>query len=211
MKNIILKSKHPPSQPSTQDSTISGVPPEVHSVIFDPIDSSLIRSTTLHVCGAAGPSGLDAYDWRRLCTSFQSASTTLYQALALSAKRLCTTNINSTALYPLLACHLIALDKCPGVRPIGIGNTARRIMAKAILHTIKGDVQDAAGSRELCAGQMAGAEAAVHAVRECFLQENTEAAILVDATNAFNSLNRNTALHNIQFTCPALATVLRNT
>ena len=205
----ILKSKHPSSQPSTPDSKISGVPPEVHSVIFDPIDSSLIRSTALRVHGAAGPSGLDAYDWRRLCTSFQSASTTLCQALALSAKRLCTVNINPTALSPLLACRLIALDKCPGVRPIGIGNTARRILAKAILHTIKGDVQDAAGSRQLCAGQMAGVEAAVHAVRECFLQDATEAALLVDATNAFNSLN--TALHNIQFTCPALATVLQNT
>lgn len=33
----------------------------------------------------------------------------------------------------------------------------------------------------------------------------------MDATNAFNSLNRKTALHNISYTCPPLATILRNT
>ena len=34
---------------------------------------------------------------------------------------------------------------------------------------------------------------------------------LVDATNAFNSLNREAALHNIEYQCPSLATVLTNT
>ena len=36
-----------------------------------------------------------------------------------------------------------------------------------------------------------------------------EAVLLIDASNAFNSLN--VALHNIQFTCPELSTVLYNT
>ena len=31
---------------------------------------------------------------------------------------------------------------------------------------------------------------------------------MVDADNAFNRLNRNVALHNIQFTCPSLATTI---
>ncbi len=33
--------------------------------------TALIRSTSLRTKGAAGPSGLDAYAWRRLCTSFK--------------------------------------------------------------------------------------------------------------------------------------------
>ena len=33
---------------------------------------------------------------------------------------------------------------------------------------------------------------------------------MVDADNAFNRLNRNVALHNIQFTCPSLATTIIN-
>lgn len=38
----------------------------------------------------------------------------------------------------------------------------------------------------------------------------TDAVLLVDADNAFNRLNRAVALHNIQYTCPPLATILTN-
>ncbi len=110
-----------------------------------------------------------------------------------------------------MASRLIALDKNPGVRPIGIGDTARRIIAKAILTITRGDVQDAAGSLQLCAGQLSGIEAAVHAVRTLFQRVDTEAVLLVDTSNAFNSLNRQAALHNIQRLCPPLATILINT
>ena len=97
------------------------------------------------------------------------------------------------------------------MRPIGIGETARRIVGKAILITIRDDIQEAAGPLQLCAGQEAGCEAAVHAVRQMFESPDTEAVILVDASNAFNSLNRENALRNIQHLCPSLSTVLINT
>jgi hypothetical protein len=103
------------------------------------------------------------------------------------------------------------LDKNPGVRPIGFGETSRHIIAKAVLSVTKSDVQDAAGSIQLCAGQIAGAESAVHAVRDLFQQDGTEAVLLVDASNAFNSLNHNTALHNIEFECPDISIFLINT
>ena len=37
-----------------------------------------------------------------------------------------------------------------------------------------------------------------------------EAVLLVDASNAFNALNRNVALLNILNTCPSIATILIN-
>ena len=83
-------------------------------------------------------------------------------------------------------------------------------MAKAILHVTKSDIQEAAGVRQLCAGQIVGIEAAIHTVVREFLSEDVEAVLLVDASNAFNSLNREAALHNIQFSCPTLATALIN-
>ncbi len=43
-------------------------------------------------------------------------------------------------IKPLLASRHIALDKNPGVRPRGIGDTARRIIAKAILTIISTDI-----------------------------------------------------------------------
>ena len=88
-----------------------------------------------------------------------------------------------------MSCHLIAQDKNPGVRPIGIGDTARRIISKAILNINREDIQEAAGCLQLCAGQISSIEAAVHAVRTLFEKEETEALLLVDASNAFNSLN----------------------
>ncbi len=113
------------------------MPPQEHPVIFDRIDASWIRSAALNTKGAAGPSGLDAHCWRRLCTSFHSASWDLCHALALFTKRLCTAYVDPKGLSAFLACRLIALDKCPGVRPIGVCETARRIISKAILNAIK--------------------------------------------------------------------------
>ena len=41
--------------------------------------------------------------------------------------------------------------------------------------------------------------------------EENDAVILVDASNAFNFLNRKVALHSIQYTFPPLALILINT
>ena len=98
-----------------------------------------------------------------------------------------------------------------GVRPIGICETAWRIVSKAILHVIRDGIQEVTSSIQLCAGQTAGIEAAIHATRLRFSSEETEGVLLVDASNAFNSLNRQVALHNIQKLCPAIATILINT
>ena len=83
-------------------------------------------------------------------------------------------------------------------------------MAKAVLGITRGDIQDAAGALQLSAGQIAGVETAVHVVQDVFQEDETEAALLVDATNAFNTLNRAAALHNIRLLCPSLLTVLIN-
>ena len=137
-----------------------------------------------------------------LCTAFKASSSSLCHSLANVTKRLCTSCVDPKAVSPLLANRLIALDKCPGVRPIGIGDTARRIIAKAALTVVKDDILDAAGGLQMCAGQIAGCEAAAHTLREHFQEFGTEAALLVDATNAFNSLNRTTALHNVRHPFP---------
>ncbi len=59
--------------------------------------------------------------------------------------------------------------------------------AKAILSLLKVDIMDAAGPLHVCAGQESGCEAAIHAMRQTFADPGTECALLVDATNAFNS------------------------
>ena len=96
------------------------------------------------------------------------------------------------------------------MHPKGIGDTARRIIAKAVLTIAAPDIQDASGCLQMCGGQISGIEAAVHATRSAFESDESEAALLVDATNAFNALNRQAALHNIRRLCPPIATILIN-
>ena len=47
-------------------------------------------------------------------------------------------------------------------------------------------------------------------MRAIYDDPETQALLLVDARNAFNSLNRHAALRNIRWICPSIATILIN-
>ena len=146
------------------------------------------------------------------CKSFKQSSVKLCDEIAMLAARLCTTYIDPDSIEALLACRLIPLDKGDGsVRPIGVGEVIRRIIAKCVVQIAKPEIIQATGSMQVCAGQKSGSEAAIHAMSEIFHGEDTDAVLLTDASNAFNSLNRMTALHNILVTCPIIAPYAVNT
>ena len=96
------------------------------------------------------------------------------------------------------------------MRPIFVCEVIRRIVGKAVLSVVGKDIVQAAGPLQLCAGQLAGCEAAVHVMRRVFSETSTDAVILVDAANVFNNLNRQAALINIQHLCPPIAVILIN-
>ena len=114
MRDVLLD-KHPPGQPANLHCIVEDEPPTIHPIIFDSLDAVLIRSAALQIDCAAGPSELDGHAWRRLCTSFKSASTELCQSLATTVKRLCTSLVDSKNIAPLMASRLIALSKNPGI------------------------------------------------------------------------------------------------
>ncbi len=169
VREVLLK-KHPTKQQPALSSIITPDTPSIepHSILFDRINGQLIRNTALRMDGAAGPSGLDAAAWKRFCTSFKTASADLCDSLASTAKRICSCYVDPKGMRAFVACHLIALDKCPGVRPVGTGETVRRIIVKAIATAISDDIQAAAGPLQMCAGHLTGCEAAVHAMRQVF-------------------------------------------
>ena len=68
------------------------------------------------------------------------------------------------AYYALMACRLLAIDKRPGVRPVGIGKTLRRALAKIVMRAAGDQAKTACGNLQLCAGLKAGIEGAAHAV-----------------------------------------------
>jgi len=164
-----LVKKYPPPSPVVPDALVdpNGPLPDCsHPVIFECLDEHVIRSTALHVDGAASPSGLDAHSWRRLCTSFHNASTDLCHSLALVTRKIATSFVDPEALQCLLNNRFIAFDKIPGVRPIGIGEVSHHLIAKSILQVVKSDILEVAGCSQLCAGQQGGCEAAIHAMHE---------------------------------------------
>lgn len=68
--------------------TLDRLPLDLHPILFDVIDGTLIRETALRTEGAVGPSGLDATAWKRLCCFVTSASADLCGALALVARHI---------------------------------------------------------------------------------------------------------------------------
>ena len=195
----VLQEKHPPAGEVNIEALVSTLePPDVHPMMFEQITGRSIRNAALRTQGTAGPSGVDAVGWRRICTAFHKESSGLCDAIAAVARRLCAEYVDPEPLRAFLACRLIPLDKRPGVRPIGVCEVVRRIMGKAIMEVVKKDVVNATGPIQLCAGHEGGAEAAVHAMRALFDDSATDAIMFVDASNAFNRLNRRVALHNIQ-------------
>ena len=156
---------------------------------------------------------MDSNQYRMILTSnrMKNECKALREQVALLAKRLATKVLDPATLDALVACRLIPLNKNPGVRPIGIGEVLRRVMGKAIGWCLKQDLMEATGPLQASSGFRGGAEAAIHAMRQVFEDDNCEAVILVDASNAFNLLNRQVALHNMQRTCPPFATSLIST
>ena len=200
----ILKSKHPSSQPYDPALIVDDWPNTLpyHPSIFDRIVAHVIRRATLKTSGGHGPPGVDALEWRRYLTAFGGRSESLCRTVAKIAVRLAIEEQDPTSLQAYNACRLIPVDKCPGVRPIGVGEVLRRIIGRTIVSCIQTDLKQLDGNQQLCMGQRCGIEHAIHSLRADF--DENEALRLNDATNAFNLLNRKLALENIKIVCPAL-------
>ena len=93
----------------------------------------------------------------------------------------------------LMSGRLIALDKQPGIRPVGVGETWRRMMVKFILRVAGLEAKRACGTTQLAGGLEAGIEGNIHAMRVFWNEHKNEEVwgfLLIDARNAFNEKNR---------------------
>ena len=204
-----LKGKHPEPQGVQLGSLLFGPIEDVSDTLYHEINGDMVGDAALRTKGSGGPSCVDANGFRRIlrCKSFKRSGSELCEAIASMTRRLCTDYVNPRGLEVILANRLILLDKGEeAVRPNGVGKVLRRIMGKYVKKVIKQDVIDASGSIQVCAGHKSGSEATIHAMQEIFEQDNSDAVLLVDASNAFSALNRAAALHNIKVLCPSIAT-----
>ena len=201
-----MVAKHPKAEPATPQALLTGtVPPSLHSVFYSELDGELVKKCALRTKGSAGVSQQEDALWHKMVTGFKDSSSALCNAVAALTRRLATEYVDPRGLEALLANRGIAIDKGGGaLRPVGVGEMVRRIIGKAIMTVTGEKVQEAVGALQLCGGQPAGVEAAIHAMRKFLDDDESDGILLIDADNAFNRVNRATALWNVQFTCPAM-------
>ena len=173
----------------------------------------MIGKATSLTKGSGGPSHVDADQFRHMLLSkkFKTEGKNLREQIALLSRNLALKFVDPFSIEALTTCRLIPLNKNPGVRPIGKSKVLRRVMDKAINWILREDIKEAAGSLQTATGLKAFAEVAIHAMRTIFEDPITEGVTLVDASNAFNTLNRRIALHNIQMSCSSFSRILINT
>ena len=210
-----LQSKHPSPKPAEDDCLLEGPVCQEDVVRFDELSEESIYTSARSMKGSCGPSGQDSDGIKRiLCSkSFGKNSRALCYEISKVARRLCCEKIDPNCLQAFTACRLIPLskDSGAGIRPIGIGEVIKRVIGRAVMWHLKPDVMEAAGPIQACSGLRSGCEAAIHAMRDVFSRPETECVLLVDATNAFNCMNRSVALHNVRYVCPPLSKYLHNT
>ena len=79
--------------------------------------------------------------------------------------------------FCVFACRLISLSKNPGVRPIVVCKIICRVIGKAILSSVGGDIQSVTGTIQLSAGQQGGCEAAVHAMHKIYDEDDADSIL----------------------------------
>ena len=201
-----LEIKHPYNIDASADIHLNGPIKEIHPCVFDANYEEILLRAASTTNGGSGLSGLDADGQRQVLTT-NSTGTDLLKSVADFIKQFRSKKINSEnkSLEALIACRLIPLNKNPGLRPIGVGEVLRRIAGKVLMKILKKDAMHAAGSLQIFAGQENRAEAAIRAMYDIYNNEHSEAVLLVDAKNAFNSIDRNVIIHNIFVVCPAIS------
>jgi hypothetical protein len=138
-----------------------------------PIDITLatIEKVATRLSGAPGPSGVDAVDLQNWLLRYGNESSALQEELAEWASSLANQHPPWAAYRALMACQPVALDKEPGMRPVGIGEIFRRLLAKTILLVVGKYATCACGNLNLCAGLKAGIERVVHALRDTWEED----------------------------------------
>ena len=210
MQEALLR-KHPAkTAPSIADLED---PPQLQPLPTVIISEDVVLEAAKELRGSAGPSGTDGKDLHWSLCRLGNASSALRSAIADLVSAMANKVLPWEALRGYMASRLIAIDKNPGVRPIGVGEIWRRLFAKVFLRSLGDAPAELCGNKQLCCSTPAGVEGAIHAARILWNEKasNTNFGFLMlDADNAFNKLNRVKALNTIRNIYPAAARMAFN-
>ena len=115
----ILQSKHPDS--ISPGEVAFEEYPEVPEMVTLDITSETVQKVASKLSGAAGPGGVDSMALQQWLLRFGTNSNQLRESVANLCYWLANETPPWTAYRAIMANRLIALDKCPGVKPVGVG------------------------------------------------------------------------------------------
>ena len=195
-----LKDKHPDLHPDCAfpPASSEGDCSNSITVSVDDITKSL---KSFKNGSSGGPDGLTPQHLKDLTSgALGETSRNLLQALVMFTNGivLCG-NIPSAVCSSFFGATLIALSKKDGgVRPIAIGNTLRRLCAKACTLKISQQLPDTFQPHQMGVGIPSGAEVVVHACRNFINKVDSDNILLkIDFKKAFNSVRRDVLLHEV--------------
>ena len=173
----VLRDKHPDQRlPDLWDpnslafSKFEEVPDPI------PLDCSpeIVEAVARKLTGAAGCSSVDSALLKSALLRHGKASAELREELLDWTLWLGNTSPPWAAYRAMRQGRLVALDKRPGVRPVGIGECWLRAVSKCILRECGKEGKTACGSTQLCAGLEAGIEGAIHSIRKKATEDRSQ-------------------------------------
>ena len=171
----VLRYNHPALQEldlSHPECSVFEDYPEQPTLLPLDITAHKIEETVRKMGGSGGPSVTDLMMLKDWCTRFSAESESLREDLA-AWKRWLANGSPPWAVYrSLMTGGLVALDKCPGVRPFGVGEAIQRLMENLVHTETTFQYMEAFGSHNLCARLKSGIKGAVHTSKRTFGRNN---------------------------------------
>ncbi|XP_055335726.1 uncharacterized protein LOC129586490 [Paramacrobiotus metropolitanus] len=199
-----LQNKHPAANPdacypvlsSAQRDQISRVK---QKEIFEAITSFPNDS-------AGGLDGFRPQHFKDMINDItDDSSGQLCEVLAQLADNMLAGRVPEKIVPVLYGASLTALNKKGGgIRPIAVGSTIRRIVAKIVIKRVQQQMGEKLRPKQMGFGSPGGCEAVVHAARRFVTSPSDEVQVLVkfDFRNAFNTIHRDKMLQCVQSELP---------
>ena len=200
----IMRAKHPQSSPPQRPSTPTPSPITV---------SSTLVSKALHSFpsdSSSGPSLLRANHLKEAisCPSAACGARAL-RALSELVNLLAAGTPEQVAPYLCGAILIPVKKKSGGLRPIAVGEVLRRLTSKCLSRAVQPDAIDILAPLQVGVGVKAGCEAVIHSVSHILEKPNlpllSRWTLLIDFSNAFNSVSREHMFSSLRPTLPALS------
>ena len=203
-----MLSKHPQAAPPSLPQGPPPPPPHIASEI-------ILKAIRSFPAGSApGPSHLRAAHLKEavLCPSPGQAAQVMHSLTGL-------VNLLSSGYAPsevvphLCGATLIACKKRGGgLRPIAVGEVLRRLVSKSLSTVLRQEAIQVLSPHQLGVGVKSGCEAIVHSVSRVLEDSNSDPndcwTLLIDFSNAFNSIDRSSMFQEIRARIPSLSSWL---